>query len=145
MCLTVVRNDIPKNLFQKLFKITPEVKPLIAKKDIVCYKLYYEGPVPGSVTSFYQNTYHLVGKPQPKIILNPEKIGRYGSVRFYQGYHSFTSLPKLKKYLGEISGRNDDVFVFKCIIPKGSTYYMGNFTNTNDGYVSEQLVILEKI
>ena len=62
MCLTVTPENYSKNIFQKIFGIQPKIKPLIAKKDIICYKAYIKTDMVGVVKSPFQKTLNLVGK-----------------------------------------------------------------------------------
>jgi hypothetical protein len=55
------------------------------------------------------------------------KLIKYNSL-IEEGIHSFENLEDTKL----IASLDEDLFVVKCIIPKGSKYYIGKF----DGYVS---------
>jgi hypothetical protein len=49
-----------------------------------------------------------------------------------EGIHSFKNLEDAN-YFASLYG---DIFVAKCIIPKGSEYYVGKYSSGYDGYVS---------
>ncbi len=139
MCLHVYKEDLPRNLLQFIFGIKPRIKPLIAQRDIVCYKVYRETDIPGVVESPYQRTKHLIGKPQPQVELGV--IDRFGDgtvLKIYEGYHSYVDSDFVN-----VDDEFDGCVTKKCIIPKGSTYFIGNvhgFIRT--GYVSTNLIIL---
>lgn len=139
MCLIVRQEELPKNIFQKIFKIEPEIKHLVAKKDIVCYKLYRETDIPGVVEAPYRLTKHLVGKPQPNVQLTWTYTPNNRVLSVEAGYHSFIK-PIIKHE--NIGLFQEFLIIKKCIIPKGSVYYIGNAWGTRDGYVSNQLIIL---
>jgi len=136
--MTIRQNELPRNIFQKIFGIQPEIKPLIAKRDIVCYKLYRVSDIPGVVKSPYRLTKHLVGKPQPKVEITYEEW--YSTKRHIMcGYHSSIK-PDIYNHFGD--QHTTEYVIKKCIIPKGSAYYIGNHKGVRDGYVSNQLIIL---
>lgn len=141
MCLDIYRDELPRNIFQKIFGIQPEIKPLIAKRDIVCYKIYKETDIPGVVEAPYMLTKHLVGKSQPKVEITYLGYGWLENTNdkrhIKQGYHSFIS-ENVDSFFADKKG----YITKKCIIPKGSTYYIGNHRGVRDGYVSNQLIIL---
>lgn len=138
MCMTIRQNELPRNIFQKIFGIQPEIKPLIAKRDIVCYKLYRISDIPGVVEAPYQLTKHLVGKPQPKVEITYGHCYNHNiSMGIECGYHSFKNKNIVNMFMD-----NSEYVIKKCIIPKGSTYYIGNHRGVRDGYVSNQLIIL---
>lgn len=138
MCMTIRQNELPRNIFQKILGIQPKIQPLIAKRDIVCYKLYRLTDIPGVVEAPYRLTKHIVGKPQPKV-----KITYNMWFIFHEkweiecGYNSFRN-----KNIENMFKDSSEYVIKKCIIPKGSTYYIGNFRDVRDGYVSNQLIIL---
>ena len=140
MCMTIRQNELPRNIFQKIFGIQPEIKPLIAKRDIVCYKLYRISDIPGVVEAPYRLTKHLVGKPQPQVEFSYSKHGYrfdFSKLLVEAGYHSFRN-----KDIKNMFKDTSEYIIIKCIIPKGSTYYIGNHNGVRDGYVSNQLIIL---
>ena len=138
MCLIVTSKNYSKNIFQKIFGIEPKIKSLIAKKDIICYKAYIETDIFGVVKSPYQKTLNLVGKPLPTVEL---RIGVHFSnwIDIHQGYHT-----QINKNDYELHSC-DDYVIYECTIPKGSIYYRGDYGGTNNGYVSNNLMINERI
>jgi len=130
MCLTIYRDNLPKNIFQKIFGITPKIKPLVAEKDIVCYKIMKPTDMGGVYQSQYRKTLHIVGVLQP-IVEFGITLGHCDNICIDVGYHSFVNIPK-----GEW-----EYDIVKCTIPKDSIYYIGDFDGVRDSYVSNQIVI----
>ena len=118
MCLRVRK----KNWLVAVF-----TKPMVAKKDIECYKIYNirEG---NKLQSFVQGVIYDRDKPLPKVDLGAERYGK--KISIHEGYHS---------YVNEPEGHRG---VFKCI---GSKYYLGDYNSHNDAYASNQLIIVEQI
>ncbi len=140
MCLTIWRDELPRNIFQKVFGIRPKIKQSIAKRDIVCYKIYKETDIPGVVEAPYQHTKHIIGLPQQQveIIFNTGWHTDNDTQRnIYEGYHSFINKETDLYFVGK-----KGYIIKKCIIPKGAIYYIGNTLGVRDSYVSNQLTIL---
>lgn len=135
MCLTIIRDELKKNIFQKIFGIIPKIKPLIAKKDIICYKVYKETDIPMTVKSPFRNTFHLVGKPQPIVEIGIKNYIWEDGIEISEGYHSFVKFENPNWLCS-------DEVIYQCTIPKGSTYYIGEY---NTQYVSNQLIINKKL
>jgi hypothetical protein len=137
--MTIYQDEIPRNIFQKLFGIEPKIKPLIAKRDIVCYKLYHLSDIPGVVISPFRNTMHIIGKEQPPVEITHKVVtwlDELTQIIIECGYHSYIKNDGYQYY-------PTDHVVKKCIIPKGSTYYIGNqHGQVRNAYVSNQLIIL---
>lgn len=84
-------------------------KPLIAKKDIVCWKV---GEVKAGLFApeWHLNFFYREGKRKRKVRLEVERA------EISRGYHSYTT-----RAHAEILSMAQDVGKF--IIPKGATYY----------------------
>jgi len=138
--MTIRQDELPRNIFQKILGIQPKIKPLIAKRDIVCYKLYRVIDIPGVVEAPYRLTKHLVGKPQPKVEITYGHCYNHNiSMGIECGYHSYRKSDIDNWFVDQYT---KEYITKKCIIPKGSIYYIGNHRGVRDGYVSNQLTIL---
>ena len=128
--------------------ITTKNIPKIAQEDIVCYKYYrfkkkdgkselfspyYKAPVPNLNEIVSTELDEL---PEPT---DPSK-DLYCIIN--KGFHSFKYLDDLTKelYFWPLF----DVKIFKCIIPKGTKYYEGNYIDL-PSYCSESIILKETI
>ena len=137
--------------------ITKFNKPKIAQEDIKCYKILFKSSVcPGLFYAPYQNFNYKLGETYSTNISVSYNCNTFGlsffRYIFYnlfdkfldvkgvnQGFHSFVNLKDA------IKERNSDVdykrlVIGECIIPKGSKYYKGAYSNYN-GYVSDNIRI----
>ena len=131
MCLTIPASINPP-------------KALIAKEDIVCYKLlrkYYDGRI---ISPFQNIPYTLNELVNIKKI---EVIRRIGSTTIHAGLHSFGRQEDAFVCATHIFGMFEvfDYLVYKAIIPKGSKYYVGKFDCFNECYVSDALFVTDEI
>lgn len=113
-------------------------KPLIAKEDIVCYKVFFKTQK-GKLRSVYYLKYWKLNKlyiDRPAVVIHtsqyPPQVGVYKGA-----YHSFKSL---KNARSERKTMIEGTVMAKCIIPKGSTFYFGEFYDW-EGYASKRLII----
>lgn len=116
---------------------TKQTKPKIAEEDIICYKFYIR-LFGGLIVSPY------IGIIAPKIgaITNTELGKPYGpKKRVDEGFHSFKILEDVKSVINKWKSKFDLV-IFKCIIPKGSLYYLGKF-NKYESYCSDKINLIE--
>lgn len=112
------------------------IKAKIATKDIVCYKglikkdnIYYTP---------YQNCIIEIGNTYKSNII---KEGNEINI----GLHSFVTIEDLKPWSVRGMGTWGKLMGYiKCIIPKGSKYYIGIFGKYNS-YVSDTLQYIEII
>lgn len=122
MCLLIKKSD----------------KILEATENIVCYKILekfnkkYRTPFMEKYVQI-RKTYH------SEITTNI-----YGDMDMINlGLHSFKSLDGVKLY------QEDNDIIVKCIIPKGSQYYLGTFgsssTRSAESYASDTLTYVEII
>jgi hypothetical protein len=102
---------------------------IIAIEDIVCYKFmdYYDNVL----RSPYRDYKYEFNQ---EYILNDYLRNEYE--RINEGYHSYTKLRVCK------DEANIKHTIVRCIIPKGSRYYINNFDNQ---YVSDHIIIKEII
>ena len=126
---------------------TKQVEPKMAEKDIICYKFYRR------YNEILISPYQEVTAPEIGIVTNT-KLGEshklegnafyihkfYNSRRVDEGFHSFKILEEIKH---KINGyRNLDLVIFKCIIPRGSSYYEGRF-DIYKSYCSNSIKLIE--
>lgn len=125
---------------------------LVAKQDIVCYKIF-------DVNCTFYKYKKFLGIPYKRILVSAispyfkfiyEPYKKYNSVeleiiktkswiafftfRIKEGYHSFVSLKTV------IPFDLEDFYIVKCIIPKNSIYY----TNQRE-YVSSDIIVTDEI
>jgi len=116
-------------------------KPKIAKKDIICYKMFrvnklglqspYRGTIwncGDNIKNGYMNADNFQMMPEDGMINN--------------GLHSFRKLEKptdcpYTKYIIKMT-KDDDCVTVCCIIPKGSRYWIGR----DNDYCSEKLYLM---
>lgn len=101
-----------------------DTKKLIAEEDIECYKILYKED--GIFRTFYRDFPIEAGKTYESII---SKEG----YRIQMGLHS---------YVDKENAICSNLYTAKCIIPKGSEYYLGSFCG-KDSYASNVLKYVE--
>ena len=125
------------------------IKPKIADKDIVCYKLVEKTKIKGIYKSYFQEFEYIIRqlytnnldiKFVNEIIKNLcPSFPHYGVYTIEEGmFHSYTNYLPFKLSI------SPDESILKCIIPKGAYYYEGH-SNYFPSYVSSQIKILEEI
>ena len=121
------------------------LKPKIADKDIVCYKLVKRTKIKGIYKSNFQRFQYVIRKLYTNnvdIRFAKKSIQRYFYTGFYKieegMFHSYTSS------MYPILGPSSYYTLLKCIIPKGAYYFEGLF-NHFPSYASSQIKILEEI
>ena len=121
------------------------LKPKIADKDIVCYKLVKRTKIKGIYKSSFQRFEYVIRQLYTNnldIRFANKSIKRHFYTCFYiieEGmFHSYTS------NLYPILSPLPNCALLKCIIPKGAYYYEGYF-DYSPSYASSQIKILEEI
>ena len=127
---------------------TKQVEPKMAEKDIICYKFYKR------YNKILISPYQGFAAPEIGITTNanlgksyiPENDNLYihnycGFKRVDEGFHSFKTLEEVKH---KVNGyRNSlNLVIFKCIIPRGSSYYEGKF-DRYESYCSNSIKLIE--
>lgn len=119
-------------------------KEKIAKRDIICYKVFSSRGINGNqhgkyIRSYYRNFnykfgihYELDGYIDPRLNMNDEPY------MISVGLHSYTSLEKAKKTIANEMGSYYKKIIIPCVIPKGSRYYHNPYSKE---YVSDQIII----
>lgn len=114
--------------------IKDEIIALKAKEDIVCYKHLIRDPVIGEYSTTYRRCRVILGD-----VVKSDIVRHKYSIS--EGLHSFGT-PE-----GVIMDGHDESYsipigseiaIFKCIIPKGSTYYEGTFCG-HKAYASDKI------
>ena len=133
--------------------------PLIAKKDIICYKYGTVGPDFGGEEVFrsrYQNHYYRFGKETERVPVR-KRCGLFPRDMYITiGYHSYSNKKTARRHVNfcrqqiiRVNQSRQDlglvpsedplpIKVVKCIIPKGVMYYYNSKTHE---YVSEQIIV----
>ena len=128
---------------------TKQTEPEIAEEDIICYKFYVR--YDETLFSPYQES----RAPEIGIITNteleksyrPRDNGSYihnllGFKRVDKGFHSFKTLEEAEREVNDC-WNNLDLVIFKCIIPRGSSYYKGIFGDRYESYCSNSIKLIE--
>lgn len=118
--------------------ITRNSIPIIAKKDIICYKIYNKTEE-GYLSSPYLG---YIASMQNFTELEPNPIGSDHKYIINKGFHSFKHLKNAKLDVQFYPFLYTDNIIYKCIIPKGSKYYRGLFAG-RVSYCSESLILKE--
>ena len=119
--------------------------PLIAKEDIVCYKVLHINYITNIFVTPYTKTPVSIEYLKNKVPFKAEILNKFKFIwRHILGFsnvvtdgfiHTFSSeLPSYNLSFGEC--------VFKCIIPKGTKYFIGK---CEDVYASEQIIFVKQL
>ena len=113
--------------------ITNNTRKYIAEKDIVCYKIVnLRGK---EITSYWFEFPYELNRKYTTQVLQPIPMLN-GDIRIEKGFHSYRNLNTAK---GDIwLSLMESLVVVKCIVPKGSEYYI----NSKE-MVSNQIIIVE--
>ena len=135
MCLYIdlARHHMCRNSFKQ---------PKTLREDMVVYKLLIK--FDNKLMTPFQNMVVATGKEWEKV--NFPKFSKsqfvvHGSIKTDKGYHAYVS--QYSVYFREMAiglSENNDVYLCKCIIPKGSYVYYGMY----DDICSNSLVIKEE-
>ena len=119
------------------------LKPKIADKDIVCYKIVKKSKVKGVYKSGVQRFEYTIRQ----LYTNNIDI-KYINIYIKKYYNIFTiGVGMFHSYTNYLSPKlipSSDYITLKCIIPKGSYYFEG-YSNNLLLYASSQIKILEEI
>ena len=116
--------------------ISYNTDPSTARIDIGCYKIYKRSS--NGWTSLYKD-YPMTDIDK----LDTTELQRPGDFYIEKGFHSFAYLSDAEYVAERFSKMHKcETCIVKCIIPKGSRYYVGKYS-LNISYCSE-LIILKK-
>lgn len=122
---------------------TTQKKPMIAVNDIVCYKICLKLKEENIFVAPYVQKYiYRIGElhTEPDFQCEAESVWTYGPTAYNKvdkGFHSFVNKYDAMRFIFEFSDR----IIFKCIIPKGSRYYHGEYNSNGDSYCSDSIII----
>ena len=123
--------------------IINQLKPKIADKNIVCYKIVKKSKVKGVYKSGVQRFEYIIRQ----LYTNHINI-KYINIYIKKYYNIFTigvgMFHSYANYLPTKITPSSDYIILKCIIPKGSYYFEG-YLNNLLLYASSQIKILEEI
>lgn len=139
MYLTINQSEIPRTWYQKLLNIPVYIKSKVAKRDIICYKRFFITDMIGILKDPYNGSLYINGRETRYICVYENIEPDTTQVKLRNGYLTQISLDnsELETIEGEV--------IYKCVIPKGSTYYIGNVSGINDSYLSNQIKIVEHV
>lgn len=134
--------------------ITTKNIPEIAQEDIVCYKFYILHIAKDDINSSshdkdgYLSPYWGMRAPNMNEVVNTvlDRVylhkcgGNNSTYMINRGFHSFKYIDDLTKEL--YFWQPCDAKIFKCIIPKGTKYYEGEFDDS-PSYCSESIILKE--
>lgn len=122
----------------------PFNRPLMAKEDIVCYKVLRINYITNVFVTLY--TYSIVPKEylKNKVSFKAEILNKFRFIcRHVLGLSNIVTDGFIHTYLSEppYYGLRFCECVFKCIIPKGTKYFIGE----HGDYASEQIIFVEQL
>lgn len=109
-----------------------------AQEDIECYKVLRR--VDGVLTSYYHETFKWKKSvTYTSLLENFDSVFKSYQCNVERGFHSYMYQKDAEKFINEICG--DEILVLvKCIIPKGSQYFIGDSTDWRPGYASDKII-----
>lgn len=114
--------------------ITSQTKPLIADKDITCYKLLKKG----MHSCCYDFTWELGQLYHSRIEVEYSPYEH--STVIQNAFHTYAFCDTVKRVYCSSACAS---MIVKCTIPKGAEYYCGMHTGNDYGFASNQLIINE--
>lgn len=109
-----------------------------AREDIECYKvLRRAGDV---LTSYFHKRFTWEKSITYTTLLQTfNNVFREYQCNVEQGFHSYMYQKDAEAFINEVCG--DEILVLvKCIIPKGSQYFVGDSTDWRPGYASDKII-----
>ena len=117
---------------------TKQTEPEIAEQDIECYKVYVKS---------YGDRWFSPYQECPMPIMNglvTTELQSPCNLRVDLGFHSFSYFSDAEIVAEWFARRKKSSCVVKCIIPKGTEYYLGKF-GFDEAYCSESIILKEII
>lgn len=119
-------------------KTHPGYMPKVAKKNIICYKILIEDEEGKYSSPIYNKKKWEIGKTYT----NKQKRCDFAGAVYGGFYHTYVNKEKAKEASKRCHGNKSHVV--KCIIPKGTMYFVGNVNYSRiRGYASRTLKIEE--
>ena len=115
--------------------ITNDTRKYIAEKDIVCYKVV--NIQDKEITSYWFNFSYELNRKYTIQVLQPIFM-KNDNIRIEEGFHSYRNLDTAKDYIYCSMFNLLPEIIVKCIVPKGSEYYI-----SSKEMVSNQLIITQ--
>ena len=128
---------------------TKQTEPKIAGEDIICYKFYrrYNEILISPYQGFMAPEIGIVANTELGKSYRPTDNGSYihnflGFKRVDKGFHYIKTLEEAEREVNKYK-RKYDLVIFKCIIPRGSSYYKGIFGDRYESYCSNSIKLIE--
>lgn len=128
-----------------------DYKAQVAKKDIECYKIFniFDTDTGKLYKSVYRDMGYELGKEYNSGFTFSEIVKHSCNEGIFQefvptvemGLHSYAEMPSYGGYSRFILSH---LACCRCIIPKGSTYYVGKFDNMTS-YASNRIKVIEEV
>ena len=111
---------------------------LTAQKDIECYKVLRKA---GDILTsyFYERFTWEKSITYTTLLQTFNSVFREYQCNVEQGFHSYMYQKDAEAFINEVCGDGTLVLV-KCIIPKGSQYFVGDSTDWRPGYASDKII-----
>ena len=126
-------------------KLINGIEPQVATEDIVVYKFVESYPNSEKYQGKYFTPYRYceveIGNTYKSELLLAGEI--IPVISF--GLHSFGDYENCRKIASYYPSDNYHEHIVKCVIPKGSKYYMGEFETTPNCYASDCITYVEII
>ena len=115
--------------------LTNNLHKYIAEKDIVCYKIVNLRD--NKIISYWYDFIYELNRKYTTQVLQPI-FTKKGNIYIEKGFHSYRNLGIAKDYIYYDMFNLLPEIIVKCIVPKGSEYYINN-----KEMVSNQIIIVE--
>lgn len=134
---------------------TTQKKPLVAKKDIICYKtlntleLPDEAEVIARGSKVYRTKVFQLKSLNGKFVYELGKVNTCGldhrpvSRTVEQAFHAFIGTPSSIRRREAVSASNTSRILVQCIVPKGAKYFLGKNNRTSQGIAADQLKVVK--
>lgn len=111
---------------------------LTAREDIECYKvLRRAGDI---LTSYFHERFTWEKSITYTTLLQTfNSVFREYQCNVEQGFHSYMYQKDAEAFINEVCG-DETLVLVKCIIPKGSQYFVGDSTDWRAGYASDKII-----